>query len=350
MEKLQEITIIIPCCNGENTLGRCLDSVRKQTYSFFQVLIVDDGSTDGTKAAALEYCRQDQRFHLIEKVHGGVSAARNAALGQTVTPYLCFLDADDTLPERALEWQMKGLEEYPQADLVMGCFDTGDDRMFTGGDLEGIQDMERVREHFSYHIASVYYGGILGKLYRTRLIRENGLLFPEKIRWSEDMLFNMEYLKCCRSVCYVKQKVYYYDFCPKSVTGDYSVYWKTQVLRMSRAAEFLELSAEPGTWNRFSSYFFWLLHAELSTAVSRKVSVREKWERFYEILDECRTVCDKIDQHGFSRESRRQILFCSMLKRSRRKALFLFYMIKSYLRRLPGISSFCKRREKTYLE
>ena len=344
------ITVIIPCYNGEKTLGKCLDSVRKQTFSRFQVLIVDDGSTDRTKASALKYCRQDGRFCLICGSHKGVSAARNTALRQAETLYVCFLDADDTLPERALEWQVKGLEEHPEADLAIGCFDTGDDRLFTGGDMEGLLGMESVREHFSRHIASVYYGGILGKLYRTRLIKDNGLVFPENIRWSEDMLFNLDYLKCCRNVCYVKRKVYYYDFRPKSVTDDYSVYWKTQVLRMEKAAEFLEESEQKVVRERFCSYFYWLLNAELSTMVKRKSSIHQKWEGFHEILDECRPLWDKTGQYGFYGENRTQRLLGSMLKRGYRKRLFLFYMVKNFLRGLPGIGCFYKGRQKPYLE
>lgn len=98
-----EVTVIVPAYNAGRWLECCLDSVAGQTAACWRVVVADDGSTDSTAAIAERYASADARFSLLRLPHGGVSAARNAALGVASTEWVLFLDADDALHPQALE-------------------------------------------------------------------------------------------------------------------------------------------------------------------------------------------------------------------------------------------------------
>ena len=89
------VSIIIPVYNAEHTLERCVDSVLGQEFTDFELLLVDDGSSDGSPALCDRYAAQDSRVRVIHKENGGVSAARNAAMDLAEGEFLQFLDSDD---------------------------------------------------------------------------------------------------------------------------------------------------------------------------------------------------------------------------------------------------------------
>ena len=96
-------SIIIPVYNAEKYIKDCLDSINAQTYKDIEVIIVDDGSTDGTYSIASSYVSRHSNYKLVKVKKGGVSKARNIALGMAMGEYVAFVDADDRLIERMLE-------------------------------------------------------------------------------------------------------------------------------------------------------------------------------------------------------------------------------------------------------
>ena len=93
------ISVIIPIYNVERYIRECLQSVARQSFSAYEVLMVDDGSTDRSGRIAQEYADRYSRFRLIHKENGGLSSARNAGLEQAKGMYVCFVDADDYITE-----------------------------------------------------------------------------------------------------------------------------------------------------------------------------------------------------------------------------------------------------------
>lgn len=96
-------SIIIPCYNVETFLAECLDSVLSQSYSDWEAVCVDDGSTDHSGDIAEDYANRDVRFHIIHQPNGGLSSARNAGIFHAIGDYILFLDSDDVLTPNALE-------------------------------------------------------------------------------------------------------------------------------------------------------------------------------------------------------------------------------------------------------
>ncbi|MCD8223998.1 MAG: glycosyltransferase [Clostridiales bacterium] len=115
------ISLIIPVYNGEKYLRRCLDSVAGQTFRDMEIIVVDDGSSDGSLAICREYEAADARFHVIAKENSGASDSRNRAIAQASGEYLQFMDCDDWLSEDASEIFAGAAKRY-DSDLVIADF------------------------------------------------------------------------------------------------------------------------------------------------------------------------------------------------------------------------------------
>lgn len=115
---MRKYSIIIPIYNAEKWLKECLDSVKKQTYNNFEVIMVDDGSKDESAKIACQYTNEDDRFVLYQQSNAGASAARNLALTKARGDYIVFIDSDDKVDEAYLE----ELETIPgEPDLISHC-------------------------------------------------------------------------------------------------------------------------------------------------------------------------------------------------------------------------------------
>lgn len=112
------VTVVLPVFNGAKTLRQALASVGAQTVPGWRIVVVDDGSTDGSAAIAEAAATVDDRIHLLRRPHRGVSSARNAGIDAAATPWLLFLDADDWIAPQALELLLETADEHPEADCV----------------------------------------------------------------------------------------------------------------------------------------------------------------------------------------------------------------------------------------
>jgi len=115
---LGSISVIVPAFNAVSTLAKTLDSVISQTYPDWELLVVDDGSTDATLSIANEYAGRDSRIHVIRQANGGESAARNAGIAQARYDWLVFLDSDDWIAPSHLEKLASELAAHPDLDAV----------------------------------------------------------------------------------------------------------------------------------------------------------------------------------------------------------------------------------------
>ena len=123
---MKKISVIMPVYNDKGFLRAMLQSLKKQTFQDFEVIIVNDGSTDGSEAIIDEFANEDSRFIKVNQKNQGVSAARNKALDMAKGEYLAFADADDLVPEHAYE-SLYQIASENKADLVVGGYkmDTG---------------------------------------------------------------------------------------------------------------------------------------------------------------------------------------------------------------------------------
>ncbi|MBQ8851820.1 MAG: glycosyltransferase [Oscillibacter sp.] len=206
------VSIIVPVYNAEAALRRCIESILHQTYSDFELLLVDDGSRDSSGVICDEYAAKDARIRVFHKENGGVSAARNLALDNARGTYLQFLDSDDWVTPDATRLFLRAAEEH-QADLVISDFyRVVGERVSVKGDIEedAVLSQEEYAEHMMANPADFYYGVLWNKLYRRDIVESHRLRMNEEINWCEDFLFNLEYIRWAKRFYALGVPLYYY--------------------------------------------------------------------------------------------------------------------------------------------
>lgn len=203
------ISIIVPIYNGEKYLPECIESVLLQTHTNLELLLIDDGSTDGSAAICEKYREIDSRIRVTHKGNGGVSSARNAGLGMMNGRYVMFLDADDTIVCDCCQALLEKIKQY-DADMV--CARMLYEEWDTNGEIiwRGEQVLEAALKELPFADSSC------AKLFRSDLIGDTR--FSEDIRVNEDGLFVFELL--CKkpvAVC-IEKEVYFYRINPESAS------------------------------------------------------------------------------------------------------------------------------------
>lgn len=207
-----KVSIIIPVYNAEKYLRRCIDSVLGQEYRDFELLLVNDGSTDTSGAICEEYSRKDQRVRVTHKENTGVSDTRNLAISQACGKYLQFVDSDDWLTSDATRLLVKAAEENG-CDLVIADFyRVVGERVSHKGDIEtdGVMSREEFAAHMMEDPADFYYGVLWNKLYRRDIVEKHSICMEPSISWCEDFLFNLEYILHAERFYALRIPVYYY--------------------------------------------------------------------------------------------------------------------------------------------
>ena len=206
------VSIIVPVYNAEKTLERCLASIRHQTFDNFEVIMVNDGSSDHSGDICRKYQRLDSRFRLIEKENTGVSDSRNRGISAARGCYLQFADSDDWMARNAVE-TLTGAAERSGADMVIAYFNRViGKKIYSKGHIktEGLLTREQFAEEMMKAPANFYYGVLWNKLYKTHIVRQAQIQCPVDLSWCEDFLFNLNYLKEAEHIYAVKTPVYYY--------------------------------------------------------------------------------------------------------------------------------------------
>lgn len=202
-------SIIVPVYNIENYLPRCMDSLFAQTDSDFEIILVDDGSTDLSGELCDQYAAQDSRIQVIHKKNGGLSSARNAGLGTARGQYILFLDGDDYLAPCALRLLSRLADEKGDFDFIQFHYaETDGSWQANPTQPANAQVCTNLHEMFQY---LYQYGGVAAsactKLYRASLF-EN-LRFLEGIMHEDEELIT-RLIPQCRRVIYTDFVLYGY--------------------------------------------------------------------------------------------------------------------------------------------
>lgn len=223
---MAEITVVVTVYNKEKELRRCLDSIRKQTFQDWEVVLVEDGSKDGSLAICREYAVLDSRFSVIEQRNMGYSGARNTGIAHARGRLITFVDADDFIEPRALEAACRSFAEY-DVDLVIGGVNI---RIFEVerqvGMTTGVSERDYLFHMKDLPEAGPYLWSVNGtlfycawsKVYRLDLIRAHGLRFNENLFVQEDVDFAYRYYYRC-GYCLAMQEVFY-NYCRPSDKDD----------------------------------------------------------------------------------------------------------------------------------
>ena len=206
------VSIVVPIYNAEQYLRRCVDSILNQEYTDFELLLVNDGSTDASGDICEEYGDQDPRVIVIQKENTGVSDSRNRALDRARGKYLQFLDSDDWITPDATRLFVRAAEEYGCDMVISDFYRVVGERLSTKGDIEeeGVLTREEFAAHMMENPADFYYGVLWNKLYRRDIVEEHNLRMDTDINWCEDFMFNLEYIRYAKVFYALHAPIYYY--------------------------------------------------------------------------------------------------------------------------------------------
>lgn len=213
-----KVSVIVPVYNGEAYLAECLDSILAQTYSDMEIVVVDDGSTDGSGSMADNYAETDSRVRVLHCTNGGLSVARNRGIDVATGDYVCFVDADDvlhpfmlsTLCSIALE---TGAEVCSCGFLRSGCFKRNPE-----GELavfDGVKAVEKILYQDDDVTMAAW-----AHLFDRRLF-DSGLRFRKGILYEDLELLHQLYFMADK-VAHTSARLYYYRDTPGSIINTWS--------------------------------------------------------------------------------------------------------------------------------
>lgn len=206
------VSIIVPVYNAQQYIRRCVDSILNQEYTDFELLLIDDGSTDSSGEICDEYAQKDTRIRVVHKENTGVSDSRNLALDYATGKYIQFLDSDDWITPDATRLLVRSAEEYHCDMVISDFYRVSGELLSTKGDIEedGVLTQEEFAAHMMENPADFYYGVLWNKLYRRELIEQHSLRMAAQISWCEDFIFNLEYILYAKVFYALHAPIYYY--------------------------------------------------------------------------------------------------------------------------------------------
>jgi glycosyltransferase involved in cell wall biosynthesis len=207
--QIPKISIVVPVYNAEKYLPACLDSIIKQTFTDFELLLVDDGSTDGSNAICQEYARRDFRIHILSKKNGGASSARNFGINKAQGEWITFIDSDDWVTDDFLEQMLNAASELDADAVFCNCFLVKDNKI-TRNLIYTENKMKTSAEILKqFLLISGMRSELWGKIFKRNFL--TSLRLNEYLKIGEDMLYLIElyYHQQLKTVV-LKEPFYYY--------------------------------------------------------------------------------------------------------------------------------------------
>ena len=217
------ISVIIPVYNVVHYLGKCVESIEAQTYNDFEIILVDDGSSDGSEVLCDELSKKYGNLTVIHQKNSGASTARNTGIKKAKGKYIVFCDSDDYITPQMLEKLIKAKKDYPKHLPVCGIKKLYTDKE-TDFLLNGDNNLRIVekKDFFIVQKAQLFNSPV-NKLYEKLIIEDYEIKFSPSVNIGEDFIFNAEYvMKTGCDFAVVNEPLYYYNsFSDGSVSKKY---------------------------------------------------------------------------------------------------------------------------------
>lgn len=210
------ISIVIPVYNCEPYLDELLNSILRQEYKNYEVLLINDGSTDNSEIICLKYTSIDKRIKYFYKNNTGVSDTRNFGIEKAIGKFICFVDADDMISPTYLSDFIK-LVDIKENELY--CCDLK--KQLNPMIIDDKKEVKLIEfeDINKYYIINSNAGGYMcNKMFITDIIKDKGIKFNKDIYMCEDFLFVFEYLEYCNRVKYIEKSNYIYRIIPTSAS------------------------------------------------------------------------------------------------------------------------------------
>lgn len=217
MNRLPEISIIVPVYKVENFLSQCVESILAQSFTNFELLLIDDGSPDNSGILCDEWAMKDNRIRVFHQENSGVSAARNKGLLEACGRYVVFVDSDD--------WILSGYLEHLYAFAGRGLVIQGYIFSTENGVIKEGSYFPRNGKYTLSDFKDFFLGQDItflpppwNKIYDLHLIKEHALFFDERVSFGEDALFVYDYILHCEFIATAEYSDYVYRQTPSSLS------------------------------------------------------------------------------------------------------------------------------------
>lgn len=225
------LTAVIPIYNSEDTLSRCIDSILRQTYGDMDILLIDDGSTDGSAAICDTYAKEDDRVRVIHRPNEGLVSARKLGARETRTEYIAFVDSDDWMEPEAFEVMMRPVLENRNTDLVITgmVMDKGSTKNIRHGavksgcyDKTEIADVSKRMMYLWDEGEFGILGSVCGKIYNRNLFGSVVDRIDNRITYGEDDALVYTLVPKCKRICILDDVFYHYCISPGTMGTSFS--------------------------------------------------------------------------------------------------------------------------------
>lgn len=208
---MPKISVIVPVYNAEKYLHRCIDSILAQTFTDFELLLIDDGSKDSSPAICDEYAEKDPRVRVFHKENGGVSSARNAGLDNAKGEWITFCDSDDwvesTLMHEVIQASLERNPNYIRYGYIKE-YTSGKQEYYLYQEAIQVEGTNIAEKLFNIFHESLYYGFIWNSFFKKDII--DNTRFDTKLPWLEDHTFSFVVMKKVNSCALINKALYHY--------------------------------------------------------------------------------------------------------------------------------------------
>lgn len=335
------ISVIVPIYNAESFLSDTIKSILRQSYKNFELLLINDGSTDGSRETCIAYGKKDARIKYFEKENSGVSDTRNYGINHAKGDFLVFVDADDTLPIDAFQIYMDEMSKT-NADVIFANHSYN----YNGTLLPRTPRIKRGT--YTYQelqsrllddgtLSGILFGSVWGAFYKRSKIIENDIHFFCNVKVNEDGLFNINLLYHCSNIQVIDTICYYYrqrkSLTTKKLTKDARFH--------NCEREIISLLTKRGELNdyqrqiecRKASVTFW----NALRVRNADANYRQSKKYLKELFDDS-LIASSLKKLDYCHMNRYKKIICKLMKR---KCTFLFYIIIRYF--IPGLEKIIRR-------
>lgn len=202
-----ELSIIVPAYNAENYLEPCIDSIMASTWQDFEVLLVDDGSTDGTGALCDRLAEKYPKIRVFHVKNAGVAMARNLGIDHAAGKYIGFVDSDDLIVPQMFETMVSKMDDEIQMVCCRYHWCKRNEIVpLEPSDWSCVRSGEEIADQITFHYFGAY---VWNKIFRRDVIASNHIRFKPGLLM-EDQYFMVDYLRVCQKAVFLDAKLYYY--------------------------------------------------------------------------------------------------------------------------------------------
>ncbi len=203
------ISIIVPVYNAEKYLSKCIGSILNQSFTNFELLLIDDGSSDNSLQILKEFERKDLRIKLFNHVNSGVSFTRNFGIKNSQGDFILFIDSDDWVEAGFIKDFTNAYAENPNELLVADLVRNGKRK---AGYENKLFEIGKQSNEFIQYRNFLHNGGPCAKFFNRKILQDNQIFFHDKLTYGEDLVFLINYLRKVTHIRFLDAAKYHYEY------------------------------------------------------------------------------------------------------------------------------------------